>query len=61
VGTEDVEAPGDSDVNLDGKINLIDFSIFLTGWGKTDPRFDFNNDTKVNLADFSILLFNWTG
>ncbi len=61
VGTEDVDAPGDTDINIDGKVNLVDFSIFLTGWGKTDSRFDFNNDQKVNLADFSILLFNWTG
>lgn len=61
VGTEDVDAPGDTDINIDGKVNLVDFSIFLTGWGKTDQRFDFNNDQKVNLADFSILLFNWTG
>ncbi len=61
VGTEDVDAPGDTDLNIDGKVNLVDFSIFLTGWGKTESRFDFNNDQKVNLADFSILLFNWTG
>ncbi len=61
VGTDDVAAPADTDINLDGKVNLVDFSIFLTGWGKTETRFDFNNDTRVNLADFSILLCNWTG
>lgn len=49
------------DVNGDGKINLVDFSIFLLSWGTSDVREDFNQDGTVNLADFSILLFNWTG
>ena len=50
-----------SDMNKDGKVNLIDFSIFLTDWGGTGPAGDFNCDSQVNLADFSIMLFNWTG
>jgi hypothetical protein len=49
-----------SDLNGDGKVNLIDFSIFLTNWGG-GPQGDFNCDGNVNLADFSIMLFNWTG
>lgn len=49
------------DLNHDGKVNLIDFSIFLTGWGTDDAEKDFNGDGTVNLADFSIMLFNWTG
>jgi cysteine-rich repeat protein len=49
------------DVNGDGKVNLVDFSIFLTVWGTDDIRNDFNRDGTVNLADFSIMLFNWTG
>lgn len=52
---------GSADVNGDGKINLVDFSIFLLSWGTDDPRNDFNQDGTVNLADFSIMLFNWTG
>ena len=53
---------GDSaDINGDSKINLVDFSIFLTLWNSSDSRGDFNSDNKVNLADFSIMLFNWTG
>ncbi len=51
----------DPDINGDGKVNLIDFSILLTGWGTSAPKADLNCDGKVNLADFSILLFNWTG
>ena len=48
------------DLNGDGKVNLIDFSIQLTSWGKSGSG-DLNCDGVVNLADFSILLYNWTG
>jgi cysteine-rich repeat protein len=50
-----------ADLNGDGKVNLIDFSILLFHWGTAGPIGDLNNDRKVNLADFSILLFYWTG
>lgn len=50
-----------SDINGDDKVNLVDFSILLTVWGRADDRADMNLDGTVNLADFSILLFNWTG
>lgn len=49
------------DITNDGKINLVDFSIFLLSWNSHDVRSDFNQDGIVNLADFSIMLFNWTG
>ena len=61
VGTGGLSCSPSTDINKDGKVNLIDFSIFLTLWGTTDPRGDFNCDGKINLADFSIMLFNWTG
>ncbi|MBP9669521.1 MAG: hypothetical protein KBE09_04505 [Candidatus Pacebacteria bacterium] len=50
-----------ADLNQDGKVNLVDFSIFLLSWGKKEGDSDFNGDGAVNLADFSIMLFNWTG
>lgn len=57
--------PINADLNRDGKVNLIDFSILLYWWGTdggdSDPAADINSDSKVNLTDFSILLFNWTG
>lgn len=58
--------PTNADLNRDGKVNLVDFSILLYWWGTpnggtSDPSADINSDTKVNLVDFSILLFNWTG
>ena len=54
-----------ADLNRDGKVNLIDFSILLFWWGTnggdSDPPADINADGKVSLTDFSILLFQWTG
>lgn len=52
---------GKPDMNEDGKVNLVDFSIFLLSWQTTEPRADYNCDKRVNLADFSIMLFAWTG
>lgn len=54
-----------SDLNHDGYVNLIDFSILIFWWqtngGDSDPPADINQNGKVGLEDFSILLFNWTG
>ncbi len=52
---------GTPDLNGDGKVNLVDFSIFLLKWQSDDIQSDFNSDGTVNLGDFSIMLFNWTG
>ena len=54
-----------ADLNRDGKVNLIDFSILLFWWGSnggnSDPSADINRDGNVSLTDFSIMLFQWTG
>lgn len=54
-----------SDLNRDGSINLIDFSILIFWWntnaGNSDPSADINGNGRVGIEDFSILLFNWTG
>lgn len=54
-----------SDLNRDGFVNLIDFSILIFWWqtngGDSDPPADINQNGRVSLEDFSILLFNWTG
>lgn len=59
------EQPLAPDLNRDGSVNLIDFSILLFWWqtngGDSDPPADINQDGNVSLTDFSILLFNWTG
>ncbi len=49
------------DLNGDGKVNLIDFSILLFHWGQAWPLGDLNGDGIVDLPDLSIMLFNWTG
>lgn len=54
-----------ADLNQDGQVNLVDFSILLFWWdtdgGDSSPTADINRDGTVSLVDFSILLFNWTG
>jgi hypothetical protein len=60
-----VAKTNNSDLNRDGKVNLIDFSILLFHWntngGTSNPPADINQDGKVSLTDFSIMIFNWTG
>lgn len=56
------------DLNNDGKVNLIDFSI-AAYWYKRTISASFatiekerlNGDGKVNLIDFSIMAYYWTG
>ncbi len=50
-----------ADLNKDGKVNLVDFSILLHYWGTTDPEADINFDGKIDLTDFSIMMYCWTG
>ena len=61
----DGQATQPSDLNRDGSVNLIDFSILIFWWqtngGDSDPPADINQNSNVGLEDFSILLFNWTG
>lgn len=62
---QSAELPINADLNRDGSVNLIDFSILLFWWqsdgGDSNPSADINQDGNVSLTDFSILLFNWTG
>ena len=64
VGVEG-QAVNNSDLNRDGFVNLIDFSILIFWWGtpggNSNPPADINQNGNVGLEDFSILLFNWTG
>jgi cysteine-rich repeat protein len=61
----DGRATSPSDLNRDGRVNLVDFSILIFWWntagGVSDPPADINGNGRVGLEDFSILLFNWTG
>lgn len=49
-----------TDLNNDGRIDISDWSIFLSLWISKDDtarkRIDFNGDGKVDIADFSIFM-----
>jgi len=61
VGTQELSDVVSADLNNDGKINIIDFSMLIFHWGTDELIADLNQDGTVNLTDFSILVFNWTG
>lgn len=65
VGDENIskDSCGRGDVNCDGRVNLIDFSIMAYWYQKSAPpvKVDLNADSMVNLVDFSIMAFYWTG
>lgn len=53
-----------ADLNCDGNVDLVDFSILLFFWestGPANPRADINSDGIVDIIDFSIMMFYWTG
>jgi hypothetical protein len=66
VGKKGITLNKDSaDVNKDGKVNIVDFSVLLYWWNSTNQKgldaTDLNHDKKINITDFSILLFQWNG
>ena len=65
VGEGDMEDMILPDLNVDGKVNIVDFSILLFHWGgdggDSSPPADINHDGIVNLTDFSVMIFHWTG
>lgn len=50
-----------ADLNRDGRVNLVDFSILLYWWGKANTCADQNQNGIVDLTDFSIMMYYWTG
>jgi len=64
VGERDIQPAdfcGRSDINKDGRVSLVDFSILVFYWGSSNGDADINIDGKVGLTDFSIMLSCWTG
>lgn len=50
------------DINSDGVVNLLDYSILFAAFGSqppSDARADLNGDGKINLLDYSILFANF--
>jgi len=73
VGTQNIPANMEllskkGDLNKDGKVNLVDFSI-AAFWYKRELSVAFksieiehlNGDGRIDLVDFSIMAFHWTG
>ncbi|MDP3993778.1 MAG: dockerin type I domain-containing protein [bacterium] len=53
-----------SDLNEDGRVNLVDFSILLYHWQRpagSSLTADINKNGFVDLIDFSIMMYDWTG
>ena len=61
IGEEPTASLKIGDLNGDGKVNLVDFSIILAHWGTSYEPDDLNGDGKVDLPDLSIMLAHWTG
>jgi len=52
-----------ADLNSDGKVDLVDFSILLYFWEQRQPAnicADINVDGTVDIVDFSIMMYYWT-
>ncbi|HTR18865.1 MAG TPA: immunoglobulin-like domain-containing protein [Candidatus Paceibacterota bacterium] len=50
------------DLNKDGKVDLLDFNLLMTNFGKTGFSVpgDFNSDGTVDLIDFNSFMVHWT-
>lgn len=51
------------DVNCDGKVNIVDFSILAYWFKRPNPPggMDLNADRAVDIRDFSIVAYYWNG
>ncbi len=61
VDVPDGDCGSQGDLNCDGFVNLVDFSILMFNWNSTSELADINKDGIVSLPDFSIMLYYWTG
>lgn len=65
VQTVDMGTLVEGDANVDGVINIYDFSLLGDAFGTSvgdplfDPRVDFNNSMNVDILDFSLLASNY--
>lgn len=62
--TKNYEVQLSADLNVDGLINLTDFSILMFNYGTSSPPnviADINDNGPVDLVDFSVMMFYWTG
>ena len=50
-----------ADLDCNGRVDMVDFSILMYYWGTTNATADINGDHIVDLTDFSIMMFYWQG
>ncbi|MBK8027195.1 MAG: hypothetical protein IPK19_38850 [Chloroflexi bacterium] len=61
----DIGTLREGDANDDNIVNISDFSLLASAFGKSegqagfDARADFNEDGVINIADFSLLASNF--
>lgn len=51
-----------ADLNFDGKVNIVDFSILMYFWGQRRPAntcANINQKDTVDIVDFSIMMYQW--
>ncbi len=51
-----------ADLNCDGRVNLLDFSILLYYFDKpapVNPFYDLNSDGEIDLKDLSVMFYHW--
>lgn len=61
--THDFTVLRSADLNVDGSVNLTDFSILMYSYSSIPVRnvvSDINDDDVVDLVDFSIMMSNWS-
>jgi len=56
---DDSYSPSLGDLNQDGTVNNLDWSIMAGVWFTNDPVADLNKDGLVNSIDFSLMNQNW--
>jgi hypothetical protein len=59
----DKSLSGISDINGDGKVDIFDYNILISDFGKTGVaefvKSDINKDGKVDIFDYNILISNF--
>ncbi len=48
-----------TDLTGDGRVTMVDISIFLDAWSRRDRLFDFSGDGLMTFRDFSIILADY--
>jgi hypothetical protein len=47
------------DINGDGMVNILDYTLLSNAFGTTNPASDLNSDGTVNILDYTILSNNF--